>query len=144
MTDLTQTVIEDGNTTQTEDTKTFSQDDVNRIVQERLAKEKSKLETSMAEKEKDLARREFELAAVDVFKNKKMPEESHKVLLENLNHGGDVQQLENCIKAVYDCFVSVVRKTNSLTGPGPVINGFTPSLPSQDKIIRDAMGLNGS
>ena len=41
--------------------KTFTQDDVNRIVSERLAKEKVRNDTSLAEREQALAQREAEL-----------------------------------------------------------------------------------
>lgn len=41
--------------------KTFSQDDVNRIVQERLAKDREKASKELGEKEQELAKREFRL-----------------------------------------------------------------------------------
>ena len=41
--------------------KTFTQDDVNRIVQDRLAKDRAKASEEMSKKEKELAQREFRL-----------------------------------------------------------------------------------
>ena len=41
--------------------KTFSQEDVNRIVQERLAKDRAKASEDISKKEKELADREFRL-----------------------------------------------------------------------------------
>ena len=41
--------------------KTFTQEDVNRIVQDRLAKDREKASKELGEKEQELARREFRL-----------------------------------------------------------------------------------
>jgi len=41
--------------------KTFTQDDVNRIVQERLAKDREKASKELGEREQELAQREFRL-----------------------------------------------------------------------------------
>ena len=41
--------------------KTFTQDDVNRIVQDRLAKDRAKASEEMSKKEQELAQREFRL-----------------------------------------------------------------------------------
>lgn len=41
--------------------RTFSQDDVNRIVQERLAKDREKASKELGEREQELAKREFRL-----------------------------------------------------------------------------------
>lgn len=41
--------------------RTFSQEDVNRIVQERLAKDREKASKELGEKEQELAKREFRL-----------------------------------------------------------------------------------
>lgn len=61
--------------------KTFSQDDVNRIVQERLSKERAKTESGFAEREKELARREFALDARKELSDRGYPED----LLDALN-----------------------------------------------------------
>lgn len=52
--------IENNNGT---DGKTFSQEDVNRIVGERLAKEKAKTSQELAEREKQLQQKEMEFKA---------------------------------------------------------------------------------
>ena len=41
--------------------KTFTQDDVNRIVQDRLAKDREKASKELGEREQELAQREFRL-----------------------------------------------------------------------------------
>ena len=61
--------------------KTFSQDDVNRIVQERLGKEKTKTEAELAKREQELTQREFLLSAKNTLAEKGLPAE----LLDALN-----------------------------------------------------------
>ena len=59
--------IENNNGT---DGKTFSQEDVNRIVGERLAKEKAKTSQELAEREKQLQQKEMEFKAKSVLAEK--------------------------------------------------------------------------
>lgn len=61
--------------------KTFSQEDVNRIVQERLAKDREKASKELDEREKELARREFRLNSRQKLESKGYPES----LLDALN-----------------------------------------------------------
>ncbi len=61
--------------------RTFSQDDVNRIVCERLAKERAKSESLLAEREKALEKREFILNATQQLRDTGLPE----TLLHSLN-----------------------------------------------------------
>ena len=51
--------------------KTFSQEDVNRIVGERLAKEKAKNESDWQQREQDLQRRELQMTAKEYLSEKK-------------------------------------------------------------------------
>ena len=61
--------------------KTFSQDDVNRIVGERLAAEKRKGEVALAEREQQLAQRELLLTAKEKLSESGLPVE----LMDALN-----------------------------------------------------------
>ena len=61
--------------------KTFSQDDVNRIVQDRLAKERAKSSEEMNKKEQELADREFRLNSRQKLIERGYPE----TLLDALN-----------------------------------------------------------
>jgi len=56
-----------------EGTKTFTQDEVNAIVQERLGREKAKFETQATEREQQLAHREFMLDARETLTAKGLP-----------------------------------------------------------------------
>lgn len=55
--------------------KTFTQEDVNRIVGERLAKEKAKNsgEADFAKREQELARRELHMTAKELLSEKGLP-----------------------------------------------------------------------
>ena len=57
------TITDQTTVTQTDNKgdKTFSQDDVNRIVQERLSKERQKTSDELSKKEQELAQKEFRL-----------------------------------------------------------------------------------
>ena len=61
--------------------KTFTQDDVNRIVQDRLAKDREKASKELGEKEKELLQREFRLNSRQKLIEKGYPE----TLLDALN-----------------------------------------------------------
>ena len=61
--------------------RTFSQDDVNRIVQERLAKDREKASKELGEKEQELAKREFRLNSRQKLIDRGYPES----IMEALN-----------------------------------------------------------
>ena len=61
--------------------RTFTQDDVNRIVQDRLAKDREKASKELSEKEQELSKREFRLNSRQKLINKGYPES----LLDALN-----------------------------------------------------------
>lgn len=61
--------------------KTFTQEQVNAIIGERLAKEKSKADAALAEKEQQLAQRELTLTAKERLNEMDLPIE----LLDALN-----------------------------------------------------------
>ena len=60
--------------------KTFSQEEVNRIVGERLAKEKARGETALAERERQLIKREMLLAAKEKINEMGLPAELADVI----------------------------------------------------------------
>lgn len=61
--------------------KTFTQDDVNRIVQDRLAKDREKASKELGEREQELARREFRLNSRQKLIDRGYPED----ILDALN-----------------------------------------------------------
>lgn len=56
-----------------EDTRTFTQEQVNKIVSERLQKERGKADTTFAAREAELAQREFQLKAREIMESKNLP-----------------------------------------------------------------------
>lgn len=61
--------------------KTFTQDDVNRIVQDRLAKDRAKASEEMSKREQELAKREFRLNSRQKLIDRGYPES----IMEALN-----------------------------------------------------------
>lgn len=122
--------------------KTFSQEDVNRIVSERLAREKSKPDADLAQREQDLQRREFLLSAKETLTARGL---SHDLLdalntstPETFNKSLDI--LEASIKKMAEGTVAAERAAN----PHRKLD-IPPAgrLPGEDKTaaIRAAMGL---
>ena len=111
--------------------KTFTQEDVNRIVQERLARvkaEPSEKETELNTREKELEARERRLSAKEIFVEKKLPLD----LLDILDYS-DEKKMQDHIK--------ILEKTYQSQKPGVDYaprNGGTP--PPKDP-VREAMGL---
>ena len=65
---------------QPEGEKTFTQDDVNRIVSKRLAEEKSKSEADFEKREKELKQKELDYEIKTALREKGLPEELKDIL----------------------------------------------------------------
>lgn len=82
MEDDKNTVVEQGKTTAEQPEKTFTQEEVNRIVQDRLARDRANRqpepeepdskEAAMAAKEADLAKRENRLSCIEILEERKL------------------------------------------------------------------------
>ena len=119
--------------------KTFSQDDVNRIVGERLAKEKAKGEAAFAEREQQLAQRELLLTAKEKLTENGLPVELVDAL--NVSSPEALEKALSIVKTVMDKHKSEARPIK-LSGAKPAEN---PSRvqPTGDSSLRKAMGLPG-
>lgn len=115
--------------------KTFTQDQVNAIVGERLAKEKAKTDAALAEREKQLAKREAMLAAKEKVTAMGLPLE----LLEAL----DCTNTEALDKALNAVQKAIAAKPNKLT-IDPVHVPKRTGDGADDEIfkLRQAMGLS--
>lgn len=114
--------------------KTFTQEQVNAIVGERLAKEKTKNEAALVQREQEIAKRELKITARERLASEGLPAE----LLEALNIS-DPETLERSIAIIK----KAVKKSNNETGPQ---HGFKIGADSSDNgnsgsSIRRAMGL---
>lgn len=122
--------------------KTFTQDDVNRIVQERLAKEKAKNsgEADFAKREQELAQRELHMTAKELLSEKGLPVQ----LFDALNCT-DKETLEKSIATIETVFNEYKAKATSnirFKGFQPGASGKVPDAGAAgDLEIRKAMGL---
>ena len=119
--------------------KTFTQDDVNRIVQERLAKERGKGNEELAKRVAELDLRERKLNAVEALRKNGLPD----YLVEALNISTD-----EAFKTSMDAIVKLKEETKGSASepqsvgkigfPGKITGGSVGSDP-----LRSAFGLNG-
>ncbi len=122
--------------------RTFTQDDVNRIVQERLAKEKAKSsgESDLAKREQELAQRELRMSAKELLSEKGLP-----VRLFDALNCTDKESMEKSIETIETVFNE--HKANAagsikLKGFQPGVSmGMTDAGSLGDMEIRKAMGL---
>lgn len=118
--------------------KTFTQDDVNRIVQERLNKERAKTENEYIEREKEIAHREFLLDARKELNDRGYPES----LLDALN-ATDADSLKKSL----DILDTYMKECGTTKADGKLEQRkarFTAPSRSRDggvDEIRQAMGL---
>ena len=118
--------------------KTFSQDDVNRIVGERLAAEKRKGEVALAEREQQLAQRELLLTAKEKLSENGLPME----LLDALNVSSPeaMEKAITTLKGVIDKIKGEARPVK-FYGAKPAEAGRAPQT-GGDSQLRKAMGLS--
>lgn len=126
--------------TQTSEPKTFTQEDVNRIVQDRLAKERAKTSSELEQKAAELALKEFNMLKDETAKKHNIPRE----VLDTLK-ASDAAELEKAVEILngwgnrpraYDKDGNEYVPRFVGSTPGPVGGAF-----KFDK-IREAMGLN--
>lgn len=116
---------------QLESEKTFTQEDVNRIVTKRLAEEKQKQEAEMAKCEAALKQREFELEAKAILKDKELPD----TLLSALK-GNDIETFSKSVAAL-----KAYENSKIETHFEGSDRGIKPGFLSHGNSIRQAMGL---
>jgi hypothetical protein len=110
-----------------EESKTFTQDDVNRIIQERLSKERSKGDAAFVQREQELAKRELMLTAREKLGTMGLSLE----LIDALN----ISSAEALDKSI-----AIIEKT--LKGQAPAQT--TPAKISTGGEHRDYGGLTGT
>ena len=117
--------------------KTFSQDDVNRIVGERLAAEKRKGEAALAEREQQLAQRELLLTAKEKLTKEGLPVELADAL--NVSSPEAMEKAITTVKAVIDKIKAAPPK---FVGFQPGASGAKPDASGADAELRKAMRLS--
>lgn len=119
--------------------KTFTQEDVNRIVQERLAKAKSSSEADFTRREQELVQRELHMTAKEVLAEKGLPVQ----LIDALNCS-DKETMEksiSVIEKVFNQYKTECIKHNAPVGVSPAKGSSLSGGLSEDAKIRKAMGL---
>lgn len=123
--------------------KTFTQDDVNRIVQERLAKEKAKSsgEADFAKREQELAQRELHMTAKELLSEKGLPVQIFGAL--NCTDKETLEKSIATIETVFNEYKASVTSNIKLKGlqPGVSTTVSDSQTAANDLEIRKAMGL---
>lgn len=117
--------------------KTFSQDDVNRIVGERLAKEKAKGEAAFAEREQQLAQRELLLSAKEKLTENGLPVELVDAL--NVSSPEALEKALSIVKTVMDKHKAEARPIK-ISGAKPA-ESLSSVKNTGNSSLRKAMGL---
>lgn len=108
--------------------KTFTQEQVNAIVGERLAKEKTKNEAALVQREQEIAKRELAITARELLNSKGLPVE----LLDAINCA-DGETLEKSVSILENVF----KTSTEVRNPAPPASGTPPRFDP----LRKAMGL---
>lgn len=122
----------EGNTDSTGD-KTFTQEELNRIVSKRLTEEKLKGEADLSKREQELKQREFKFKAKEILTANNMPEG-----LMNAFNCSDEESLNRSIKMVKEYADECVKSKVEIRRVG---TGFTKSKEFGSDPVRAAMGL---
>ena len=121
---------------------TFTQEQVNKIVSDRLAREKVKSEAALAEREQQLAQRELLLTAKEKLTDAGLPVELLNAL--NVSSPEAIEKAITTLKGVIDKIKAEAPKPFTIHGAKPAEAGRRPELESSgDSRLRQAMGLPG-
>lgn len=117
--------------------KIFSQGDINRIVQRRLAEERAKADNALAIKEQELAQRELRYDALQMLQDRKLPRQ-----LANLLDYTDKEHCEESIAGIEAMYREAVQAgvEDRLRGTTPPA-APRPAALDTDTIARSAMGI---
>lgn len=122
--------------------KTFTQEDVNRIVQERLAKEKAKSsgDADFAKREQELARRELHMTAKEMLSEKGLPVQLYDAL--NCTDEESLKKSIETIERVFNDYKANIKP--AFRGMTPADAGLKPSADeTEDAALRRAMRIRG-
>lgn len=122
--------------------KTFSQEDVNRIVQERLAKEKAKNngDADFAKREQELVQRELHMTAKEMLSERDLPVQLFDAL--NCTDKETMEKSIATIETVFNEYKANATKSVQFKDFQPGISRQVPDgRDIEDIEIRKAMGL---
>lgn len=123
--------------------KTFTQEDVNRIIQERLAKEKAKNsgEADFAKREQELMQRELHMSAKELLSEKNLPVQLFDAL--NCTDKETMEKSISIIEKIFNEYRAEALKQIQFKGfqPGNGLSASEALGAAGDSEIRKAMGL---
>ena len=126
-----------------EEAKTFTQEELNTIIQDRLAKEKAKYEKQLQDMQAEVTRKERRIDAIDRLREKGLPVE-----LIELCRLDDDKSLEASISLLEKTYKNQ-QKPDTSNGEankvaGATMVGVSPPMAGkpQNDPVRSAMGLN--
>lgn len=115
--------------------KTFTQEEVNTIVQDRLAKEKAKYEKQLADVQADVSRREKRLQAREELSKRGLPDEL--VDLVKLDNDDELNTSLELLEKTYKQSSQGHEKAGAAASHYVPVSGEA----HRDDPIREAMGL---
>lgn len=125
---------------QQEPGKTFTQDEVNKIVQDRLARQQAKTaedQASLEQREKDLQKREAVLTAKELLREKELPESFSDILdlsdVETLPE--KLETIRQAIQEYMDAHKPIIKGVQPGQGTG------LPPMATLTEAEREAFGL---
>lgn len=119
--------------------KTFTQEQVNQIISDRLARDRAKGEAALAEREQQLAQRELLLTAKEKINEMGLPAELVDAL--NVSSPEALEKALSIVKTVMDKHKSEARPMK-FSGAKPA-ESLSRAKNTGDSSLRKAMGLPG-
>lgn len=119
--------------------KTFTQEQVNQIISDRLARDRAKGEAALAEREQQLAQRELLLTAKEKLTENGLPVELVDAL--NVSSPEALEKALSTVKTVLDKYKSEARPMK-ISGAKPA-ESLSGARNTGDGSLRKAMGLPG-
>lgn len=119
--------------------KTFTQEQVNQIISDRLARDRAKGEAALAEREQQLAQRELLLTAREKLNENGLPVELVDAL--NVSSPEALEKALSIVKTVMDKHKSEARPMK-FSGAKPA-ESLSRAKNTGDSSLRKAMGLPG-
>lgn len=119
--------------------KTFTQEQVNQIISDRLARDRAKGEAALAEREQQLAQRELLLTAREKLTENGLPVELVDAL--NVSSPEALEKALSTVKTVLDKYKSEARPIK-ISGAKPA-ESLCRAKDTGDGSLRKAMGLPG-
>lgn len=119
--------------------KTFSQEDVNKIINERLKKEKDKTQKQVEAMEKEFKQKELNLKAKELLTSKGLSLD----ILDALKYE-DEETLKKSVSIVESIIDSIPPQQNEpaqFKGITPAVSRGIPGSPNPNDQIREAFGL---